>query len=122
MNPRKKRRIEETLRRELSSIILHEMSDPRAGFVTLTGVDLSEDQRSAKVRLTVRGTPEEIQETLRVLKGARGYMQALVGERLSLRYTPVLSFVEDKDLLNALRIERLIDEARRKDREFPAAP
>ncbi|MHC4591889.1 MAG: ribosome-binding factor A, partial [Planctomycetota bacterium] len=57
MNPRKKRQIEETLRRELSSIILYQMKDPRVGFVTVTRVELSEDQRSAKVLLTVRGTP-----------------------------------------------------------------
>ncbi|KPK58259.1 MAG: hypothetical protein AMK73_09390 [Planctomycetes bacterium SM23_32] len=122
MNPRKKRRIEELLRRELSNIILYEMKDPRAGFITLTRVELSEDQRSAKVRLTVRGAEEEVQQTLRTLKRARGYIQSLIGKRLDLRFTPVLEFLEDKEVRQAMRLEELIDRARREDREFREAP
>jgi ribosome-binding factor A len=122
MNPRKKRQIEERLRRELSSIILYQMKDPRVGFVTVTRVELSEDQRSAKVLLTVRGTAEETQETLRALKGARGYMQALIARSLALRYTPVLDFKEDEEVLGAMRIEKLIDQARKDDREYHETP
>ena len=118
MNPRKKRRIEELLRRELSSIVLRELKDPRAGFMTITRTELSSDQRSAKVFLTVRGEPHEVEQTLAVLRRARGFMQALIADRLGLRYTPVLSFQEDKEALRIMRIERLIDEARREDREF----
>ncbi|MCK4374310.1 MAG: 30S ribosome-binding factor RbfA [Candidatus Brocadiae bacterium] len=122
MNPRKKKRIEEMLRRELSSILLHEVRDPRAGFITLTRVELSEDQRSAKVYLTVRGTEEERDQTLQTLRRAHGYIQSLIGRRLSLRYTPVLRFREDKEVLNAMRLEKLIDKARREDREFRDVP
>jgi ribosome-binding factor A len=118
MNERKKKKIEELLRRELSMIILYELKDPRPGFITLTRVELSEDQRSAKVRLTVRGTDDEVRTTLRALEHARGYVQALVGRRLKLRYTPVLKFLEDAEVLQAMRLEKLIDQARREDREF----
>jgi ribosome-binding factor A len=115
---RKKEKLEELLRRELSNIILYELKDPRPGFVTVIGVDLSEDGRSAKVRLTVRGKPQETDLTLRSLDHARGYIQSLIGRRLQLRFTPVLNFVEDKDTLRALRVEKLIDQARREDRQF----
>jgi ribosome-binding factor A len=118
MNPRKKRRIEELLRRELSTIMLYELRDPRAGFVTVTGVELSEDQRSAKVLVTVRGDDEETEQTLDTLSHARGFMQRLIGDRLELRYTPVLSFEEDTEMREALRLEALIDRARREDREY----
>ena len=120
MNPRKKRRIEEMLRREVSSIVLYEMSDPRVGSLTLTGVELSEDQRSARVFVMVRGTEEAAEESLRVLDGARGYVQALIGRRLALRYTPILHFEKDKDVMKAVRAEELIEEARRQDQEPPA--
>ncbi len=122
MNARKKRRIEESLRRELSSIILYEMKDPRTGFVTITRVELSEDQRSAQVFLTVRGAEEEVERTLRALTRARGYIQGLIAQRIPLRFTPVLSFREDKELREAQRVEKLIDEARRDDRKLPGAP
>ncbi len=118
MNPRKKLKIEETLRRELSAIILYELKDPRPGFITITGVQMAEDQRSAKVLLTVRGSEDEIKQTLKVLHHARGYIQSLIGKRVGLRYTPVLEFCEDAEVLKALRLEKLIDEVRREDREF----
>lgn len=118
MNPRKKRKIEELLKRELSSIVLYELKDPRTGFVTLTRVKLSEDQRSAEVMLTVRGDEAETEKSLRVLNRARGYVQALIAKRLSLRYTPVLTFLEDEEVEEARRLERLIDQARKEDREF----
>ena len=118
MNPRKKKKIEEMLRRELSNIVLYELKDPRTGFVTLTRVELSEDQRSAKVWLTVRGGEKETKGTLAGLRHARGYIQSLIARRLPLRYTPVLSFSEDKDIRQTMRIEKLIDRTRQEDREF----
>ncbi len=118
MDPRKKRRIEELLRRELSTIVLYELKDPRMGFTTITRVELSGDQRSAKVRLTVRGEAEETVRTLEALKHARGYVQRLIGDRLQLRYTPVLTFEEDVEVRDAAHMEDLIDRARREDREY----
>ncbi len=117
MNPRKKKRIEETLRRELSSIILYELKDPRTGPVSVTGVDLSEDYRSAEVRLIVRGEPAQKAASLEGLEHARGYIQSLIGKRLDLRFTPVLKFVEDKELQRIMRVERLIEQARAEDRK-----
>jgi len=122
MNPRKQKRIEEMLRREISNVILYELKDPGAGFPTLTGVELSGDQRSAKVKVVAHGSDEERDRTLRTLKRARGYIQGLIGDRLDLRYTPILQFEEDAELQKALRVEKLIDEARRQDREFRDTP
>jgi ribosome-binding factor A len=122
MNPRKKKRTEELLRREISNICLYELRDPRVGFFTVTQVELAEDQRSAKVSIVVRGAEDEVSRTLSTLRNARGYIQALVAKRLPLRYTPVLSFREDKDVLTARRVDKLIDEARREDREFRETP
>jgi len=118
MHPRKKKKVEELLRRELGVILLRDLSDPRAGFVVVTGVKLSGDQRSAKVQVMVRGSAEDTERTLSVLDHARGHIQGLIGTRLSLRYTPVLSFEEDTDVRDAMRLEGLIDRARRDDREF----
>lgn len=119
MQDRKKKRIEEQLRREISSICTFEMKDPRAGFVSVTRVELGEDQRSAKVYLTARGDEAEVEAALGTLKRARGFIQALIAKRLPLRYTPILTFKEDKDVVNARRVEKLIDEARRQDLEIP---
>jgi len=111
MNPRKKKRIEEILRREISAIVLHEMRDPRLGMSTLTRIELAEDQRSAKVFLLIHGEPDEVQNTLATFERARGFVQGLIGKRCGLRWTPILSFREDTDLRAELRINTLIDQA-----------
>ena len=105
---RKRKEIAELLRREISRIILYELSDPRMGFVTVTRVELAGDYRSAKVFMTVRGSEGDASKCFSALDHARGHIQALVGDRLKLRYTPVLSFLEDKELGEALRVDRLI--------------
>ncbi len=116
MATRKQKEISELLRREISSIILHELSDPRMGFVTVTRVEVASDYRSAKVYATVRGPGEELRRTLDALTHARGHIQALVADRIKLRHTPVLQFIEDKALLEALRMNQLIDKVRAEDR------
>lgn len=116
MPTRKQKEVSELLRREVSSILLHRLNDPRMGFVTVTRVEVTRDLRSATVFVTVRGSTEELESTLDGLSHAGGYIQRLLGERLPLRFTPVLSFEQDEELLEAQRINRLIDDVREEDR------
>jgi len=111
---RKQDEISELLRREISSIILYELNDPRMGFVTVTRVRIAADFRSAKVLVTVRGAEQELRRTLGVLAHARGHIQALIGKRIKLRHTPVLAFQEDTDVRKAQRVDQLIEDVTRK--------
>jgi len=110
MANRKKLETEELLRREISSIILRELNDPRLGFVTITRVSLGGDYKTAKVYVMVKGDELEQEKTMEALSHARGKMQALVAERIKMRNTPVMSFIEDEDVRQALRVDKLIDE------------
>lgn len=114
---RKQKEIAELLRREISTIILHELNDPRMGFVTVTRVRLARDFRSAKVFATVRGLEADVRNTFEALQHARGYVQACIADRLNLRYTPVLQFAEDEELGQALRVDRLIEQLKREHEE-----
>ena len=116
MAKRKQKELAELLRREISHILLRELNDPRMGFVTVTRAEVSGDLRSAKVFVTVRGSAGEVSRTMHGLRHARGYVQHLVGERLSIRYTPVLEFLEDEELGRAMRVTKLIDQVRQQDK------
>ena len=85
-------RIGDLLQEEIGYIILQELRDPRIGFVTVTGVTVSDDLKHAKVYISVMGTPEDREQTLQGLNSARGYIQGCIGRRLKLRYTPEISF------------------------------
>jgi ribosome-binding factor A len=116
MITRKQREIQELLRREISTIVLRELSDPRLGFVTVTRVEVTGDYRSAKVYVMVRGSDDEKEGTLDVLTHARCRVQGLIADRIRMRNTPVLTFLEDVEMRQALRVDRLIDEVMEEQR------
>jgi len=113
---RKQKELAELLRREISRILLYELNDPRMGFVTITRVEAARDLRSARVYLTVRGSQSDLSKTLHGLAHARGYVQHLIAMRHSLRYTPVLQFFEDEELQRVMRLTKLIEEVRARDK------
>ncbi len=63
--------------------------------------------------MTVRGEEADVKQTLAALTHARGHIQALIAKRIKLRWTPVLEFVEDSELTEALRIDRILDQVSR---------
>src|SRR5450756_1891899 len=61
-------RINESIKETLSSVITAEgLKDPRVGFVTVTGVKTSADQRHAKVYVSVLGKQAEREATMKAL-------------------------------------------------------
>jgi ribosome-binding factor A len=110
---RRTERIEEMLREEISTLLQRELKDPRVGFVTVTGADVSPDLRHAKVFVSVMGTPEEKKETLAALNRARGFLRSEIGKRAHLRTAPELTFAEDAGAERGDRITQLLEAARR---------
>ena len=108
---RKQEEISELLRREISSIILHELSDPRMGFVTVTKVEPAPDLRSAKVYLSVLGEEAVCRRTLTGIRHAAGFIRSKVGRAVSLKSVPQLRFVRDDSAKRSVHISRLIADA-----------
>ncbi|MFQ5742235.1 MAG: 30S ribosome-binding factor RbfA [Acidobacteriota bacterium] len=107
----RRQRLGDQLQVELAEVILLELKDPRIGFVTVTEVRMSTDLKHARVYVSVYGTQEEEEETLRVLRHAGGFLKRQVGRRLALRYIPDLVFVLDDTLKRSARIEALLENA-----------
>jgi ribosome-binding factor A len=102
-------RINESIKETLSSVITAEgLKDPRVGFVTVTGVKTSPDQRHAKVYVSVLGKQAEREDTMKALDKSRGFLQARINASLHMKRTPQLEFVYDGTLDNALHIEKLM--------------
>lgn len=104
-------RVDELLKEEVAAV-LHEVKDPRVGFVTVMDVEVSPDLRHARVYVSVLGDEEEKTETMEALHGASGFVRARVGQAVTLKYLPQLHFVLDRTLEKAARIGELIDEMR----------
>ena len=108
-------RIEHEIVRELSQIVREELKDPRVGFVTILGADVSPDLRSARVYASPMGDERTSRDTMRGLQSAAGFLSAELGKRLQTRRTPQLTFVRDSSIERGVRVSHIIDEVRKED-------
>lgn len=102
-------RIDELLREEISAIVAREIQDPRVGFVTVTGVEVTPDLRHANVWVSIIGPQQERRESLRALSGAMPFVRGRLG-RLRLKRIPELHVREDDTSQRGTRILRILDE------------
>jgi len=109
-------RVGEQLKKELSQIIQTELKDPRIGFITVTGVEVTSDLSQARVFLSVLGSEEQKEETLKALARGSGFIRSELGKRIRLRHTPELLFKFDSSIEYGSRIESLLEEINHGDR------
>lgn len=112
-------RVGELLRHEISGMV-QELSDPRLGFVTITGVRLSEDLMEAKVFFSVFGENEERKVSSEILAEAVPSIRQRLGRKLeSLKKVPAINFIYDETPEKAQRVTELLNQIaeERKERE-----
>ncbi|HEY9053718.1 MAG TPA: 30S ribosome-binding factor RbfA [Rectinemataceae bacterium] len=117
MDQIRRRRLEETLKEEISALIASgEVRDPRIGpFVSITRVEASRDGSTAKVWVSRIGDKEaELDSAVLGLSSASGFIQAQISHRVRLRLTPVLRFMADRGIKEGFemteRIKGLVKE------------
>ena len=89
-------RVGSLLQRELGELILKKFNDSIMSLVTITGVDIVPDLKTAKVYYSVLGKEKEKEEAKRVLVQSTGFLQGEIARSLKLRYTPKLTFHLDE--------------------------
>ncbi len=108
-------RVGEQIKKELSQILQMELKDPRVGFVTVTGVEVTNDLSQARVYISVMGDDTQKEETLRALDKAQGFLRSELGRRIRLRQIPELLFKFDTSIEYGSRIEQLLQEINREE-------
>lgn len=101
-------RVGEQIKKELSHILQTEWKGPRIGFVTVTGVEVTNDLSQAKVFLSIMGSEQEKQDTLKALSQGKGFIRSELGKRIRLRVTPELIFKVDTSVDYGSRIDQLL--------------
>lgn len=122
-------RVADQIQRLLADLIRREIHDPRVGMVSVTGVDVSRDFAHANVYVTVMGRHgddfgagqslkdmgeldrKEINDAVKVLNKAAGYLRSLLGREMSLRVIPALQFHYDDSIARGRYLSSLIDRA-----------
>lgn len=103
-------RINEEMKKELANIIKNEIKDPRMkAMVSVTGVDVTQDLKYAKVYLSIFSQDKaEEKETLQALNTAKGFIRKRLSATVNLRNTPELTFIEDTSIDYGMHIDSLL--------------
>jgi len=82
-------------------------------------VEVSGDLQHAKIFVSIYGTDEARAETMAGLKAVTGSVRHTLGQRIRLRRTPEVTFIEDRGIERGMRVISLLDELKQewKDRE-----
>ena len=116
MSPNRMQKVAMAIKEEISKIILHELKDPRIGFVTITHVDLTPDLKIAHIFYSILGDTKGVETSQKGLEAARGYMRKLLGDRLKLRFVPEIVFKKDDSIEQSFHITEVLNRLK-KDQE-----
>ena len=117
-------RVADLLQQELSRVLKKEIQDPRLQWVTISGVEVSRDLAHAKILITpaaswaheTEKTPRRIEDVLKVLNKASGFLRRELASSLDLRVTPHLHFVHDASIEHGAKMTSLINDAIARDK------
>jgi ribosome-binding factor A len=95
-------------------MLLNEIKDDRvgAGMVSITDVEVSGDLQHARIYVSIYGTEAAKAETMEGLKSSAGFVRRELGQRIRLRRTPEVVFVEDRSLERGDRTLHLLNQIR----------
>lgn len=120
MSKQRLRQVADEIQRIVGETIQYELKDPRVGFATVTGVEVSADLQRATVRVSIMGDPAEQAATMEGLQRARGFLRKRVAEEMShMRFIPELRIVHDTSLDYSLRIEEVLREVEEQRKANP---
>ncbi len=115
-NPHRQEKLGELIAVELSDLLRTRIKDPRVGFASITHVEVSGDLRHAKVFVSVMGSTEEQEATMKGLKNAAGFLRHELATRIVLRYMPEIVFKLDTSIEEGARILEIIHQIEQEER------
>ena len=113
------RRVGEQIQREMAQLVQQEIKDPRLGLVTISAVKLSKDMSHANIFFTVLNDSDSddssrkqvIEDTVKILEGASGFLRHELGKRMQLRIVPHVHFKYDESISYGNDLSALINKA-----------
>ena len=99
--------LETDVQRVVSDIIQKEVKDD-LGFITITGVKITNELSYMYVYYTVFGNKKDIEKTEKALERANGFIKNQIAHRVKMRKVPVLIFKYDDSFNKGKKVEDLI--------------
>ena len=106
-------RIADRIKRELSEMLIFELSDPRLQQIYVTDVNIDRELAFANIYVSAVEGVDRAREVLAGLESASGFIRRNLAQRVDLRSFPHLRFHWDPTPEQADRIEKILSEIRK---------
>jgi len=110
MTHKRAEKVAEAIHEMVSLLLIKGLKDPRIGFVTITGVEVTDDLRQARIYFSVVGSEAEKKGTEQGLSSALGFIRKELGKQLRMRFVPEIVFKYDESIAYGSRIETILKE------------
>jgi ribosome-binding factor A len=100
-------RVGDLLREQIAEIVMNRVKDHRLGFLTITGVDITDDLKIAKVFVSILNK-EDREATVDILNSAKGFIRGEIAKRVRMKTIPSLEFRIDESIEYGDRIDQLL--------------
>ena len=110
-------RVASLIKEEVGMIMTREYQDPSYGLITVTDVHMTPDLRIAKIYVSIMGTPEVKERTLAMLERQKPEIRSGLGRHLRMKFIPIVQFYVDETLDRVEKINRIIREIHKNDRQ-----
>ena len=117
-------RVSQEMQKEIAIILQREVKDPRIGMATVSGVEISRDLAYTFLNLSAGEESDEemVENGLKALNEAAGFIRSLLGKAMRLRVVPELTFAYDNSLVEGMRMSNLVsnvvkDDEKRRHKE-----
>lgn len=104
---KRSQRVSDLVREEIADLIMYKLKDPRIGFVTVTGVEMTPDLKSARVFVSILNE-EDREISMEVLNSSKSFIRSALGKRLRLKFIPSIDFKLDTSIDYGFRIDGLL--------------
>ncbi|APR65308.1 30S ribosome-binding factor RbfA [Borrelia anserina] len=107
----KKSKLESLLVQEIGNLIVTRViKDPRVHeFLTVVRVELSNDLINAKVFIGSIKEGSSLDNAVKALNNAKGFIQGKIVKRIRIKNTPKLNFLRDNTISKAFYINKIIE-------------
>ena len=111
-------RLNGDMQRVIAEIIEHKIKDPRkTEIVSVTKVSIAKDLKTAKIYLSVFGSPENAEATFNAVVRSTGFIKCELAKQFrDIRQIPDLTFIKDNTMEYSRKIDEILKEIKDNER------
>jgi len=101
-------RVSSFIQQDIAALFEREFRGSSVGFITVTGVDVTPDLKTARIYVSILGNDELREKTMQSLDGQKKHIRQILGSHLRMKFTPSIEFFLDETQERVSRIESLL--------------